>query len=111
MGVAGEDLRPRFFKLPARLQQGLNILDPFVRDVLHPFLAADHKSKRPGGVPLLVLGARATGLATAPVREGKRTGKQVGREGEAAEEFELALTERSGLWAFGCDLHNACNIQ
>jgi hypothetical protein len=47
----------------------------------------------------------ATGLATAAVREGKRTGKQVGRDGEAAEEFELALTETSGLWAFRCDCH------
>jgi hypothetical protein len=47
----------------------------------------------------------ATGLATAAVREGKRTGKQVGRDREAAEEFELALTETSGLWAFRCDFH------
>ena len=27
------------------------------------------------------------------------------RPGEAAEEFELALTETRGLWAFRCDLH------
>jgi hypothetical protein len=54
---------------------------------------------------LLILGAMATGLATAAVREGKRTGKQVGGDGEAAKEFELALTETSRLWAFRCDIH------
>jgi hypothetical protein len=56
-------------------------------------------------MPLLVLGAMATRLATAAVSEGKRTGKQVGRDGEAAEEFELALPETSGLWTFRCDFH------
>jgi hypothetical protein len=47
----------------------------------------------------------ATGLATAAVSEGKRTGKQVGRDGEAAEELELTLPETSGPWAFRCNLH------
>jgi hypothetical protein len=51
----------------------------------------------------------ATVLATAAVSEGKRTGQQVGRDGEAAEEFELALTKTSGLWTFGGDLHTECN--
>jgi hypothetical protein len=51
----------------------------------------------------------ATGLATAAVREGKGTGKQVRRDEEAAEDFELALPETSGLCPFGCDLHTACN--
>jgi hypothetical protein len=52
-----------------------------------------------------MLGAMARRLATAAVSEGKRTGKQVRRDGEAVEEFELALTETSGLWTFGCDSH------
>jgi len=42
------------------------------------------------------------------VSERKRTGKQVGRDGEAAEEFKLALAEPCGLGTFGCNLH-ACN--
>jgi hypothetical protein len=50
----------------------------------------------------------AGGLTTAAVRERKGTGKQVGRDGEAAEEFELALAEPCGLGTFGCDLHT-CN--
>jgi hypothetical protein len=47
----------------------------------------------------------ATGLATAAVSEGKRARKQVRGDGEAAEEFELALPETSGLWTFRCDFH------
>jgi hypothetical protein len=44
-------------------------------------------------------------LTTAAVSERKRTGEQIGWDGEAAEEFELALAESSGLGAFGGDLH------
>jgi hypothetical protein len=47
----------------------------------------------------------AGGLTAAPVSEGKRTGEQIGRDGEATEEFELALTESGGLRTFGCNLH------
>jgi hypothetical protein len=47
----------------------------------------------------------AGGLTTAAVSEGKRTGKQIGRDGEAAEEFELPLAETSSLATFRCDLH------
>jgi uncharacterized protein YejL (UPF0352 family) len=105
LSVGGEDLRYRLFKLPALLHQALNFPDPFVGDVLHPFLAADHESEGPEGVTLFVLGAMATGLATAAVSEGKRTRKQVGGDGEAVEEFILALAETSGLGTFRCDLH------
>jgi len=104
LSVGGEDLGHRLLKLVARLHPALNFLNPGVRDVLYPFLAAHPESEGPNGVTLLVLSAMATGLATAAVSEGKRTGKQVGRDGEAAEEFELALTETSGLWALRCDL-------
>jgi hypothetical protein len=37
--------------------------------------------------------------------ERKRTGEEIGRDGEAAEEFELALAESSGLRALRCDFH------
>jgi hypothetical protein len=47
----------------------------------------------------------AGGLTTATVSEGKRTGEQLGRDGEAAEKFELTLAESGGLGTFGCDLH------
>ncbi len=47
----------------------------------------------------------AGGLTTAAVSEGKRTGEQVGRDSEAAEEFELPLAESSGLRAFGADIY------
>jgi hypothetical protein len=47
----------------------------------------------------------AGGLTAAAVSEGKRTGEQMRRDGEAAEEFELALAESGGLGTSGCDLH------
>jgi hypothetical protein len=47
----------------------------------------------------------AVGLATAAVSERERTGEQVGRDGEAVEEFELALAESCGLRTLGCDFH------
>jgi hypothetical protein len=47
----------------------------------------------------------ASGLTTAAVSERKRTGEQIERDGKAAEEFELALAESSGLGAFGGDAH------
>jgi hypothetical protein len=47
----------------------------------------------------------AGGLATAAVSKRERTGKQVGGNGETAEEFELALAETSGLRTFGCNFH------
>jgi hypothetical protein len=105
LGVGGEDLGYSFFKLASPLHQPLNFLDPFVGDVLHPLLAAGHEGERPNGVPLLVLRAMAGGLATAAVSKRERSGEQIGRDGEAAEEFELALAETSGLRTFGCNLH------
>jgi hypothetical protein len=83
----------------------LNFLDPLVRNALHALLASGHEGERPNGVALLVPSAMAGGLTTAAVSERKRTGEQIGRDGEAAEEFELALAESSGLRALGCDLH------
>jgi hypothetical protein len=47
----------------------------------------------------------AGGLATAAVSKGERSGKEIGRDGEAAEEFELALAETSGLRTFGRNSH------
>ena len=105
--VGGEDLGHSLFELPARLHQPLNLLDPFMGDALDALLTPGHKGERPDGVPLLVLRAMAGGLTTAAVSERKRTGKQIGRDGEAAEEFELALAETSSLGTFGCDMKNA----
>jgi hypothetical protein len=56
-------------------------------------------------VSLLVRGAMAGGLTTTAVSQRKRTGQQVRGDGEAAEEFELALAESSGSRTLGCDLH------
>jgi uncharacterized protein YejL (UPF0352 family) len=100
LGVGGEDLGHGLFKLAARLYPAANFSDPFLRDVLDPLLAPRHEGERPNGVALLVLGAMAGGLTTAAVSERKRAGKQVGRDGEAAEELELALAETSGLQTF-----------
>src|SRR5208337_1890873 len=75
LGVGSEDLGHRLLKLPARRHQALNFLDPFRGDVLHPLLALGHEGERPDGVPLLILRAVAGGLATATVRERKRTGE------------------------------------
>jgi hypothetical protein len=61
-------------------------------------------------VSLLVCGAVAGGLTTTAVSQGKRTGQQVGGDGEAAEELELALAESGGSWTFGCDLHMSVMI-
>jgi hypothetical protein len=47
----------------------------------------------------------AGGLAAKAVSQGERSGKKIGRDGEAAEEFELALAETSGFGTFGCNLH------
>jgi len=103
--ISGEDLGDGLFKLPARFHQALNFLDPFVGDVLHPLLAAGHEGERPNGVPPFVLRAMAGGLAAKAVSQGERSGKKIGRDGEAAEEFELALAETSGLRTFGCNLY------
>jgi hypothetical protein len=56
-------------------------------------------------VSLLVPGTVAGRLTTTAVSEGERTGQQVGRDGKAAQEFELALAESGGLGTFGCDLY------
>jgi hypothetical protein len=103
--VSGEDLGHRLFKLPARLHQALNFLDPLIRDMLHTLLAPGHEGERPDRVPLLVFSAMTGGLTAAAVAERKRTGEQIGGDGEAAEELELALTESCSLGPFGCDLH------
>jgi hypothetical protein len=47
----------------------------------------------------------ASGLAAAAVSQGERSGKKIGRDGEAAEEFELALAETSGFGTLGCNVH------
>jgi hypothetical protein len=44
-------------------------------------------------------------LTTAAVSERKGTGEQLGRDGEATEEFKLALAETSSLRTFGYNLH------
>jgi hypothetical protein len=105
LGVGGEDLGYGLFKLATRLHQALNFCDPFVGDVLDALLTPGHESERPNRVPLLVLGAMASRLATAAVSERKRAGEQVGRNGETAEEFELALAKSCGLRALGCNFH------
>jgi len=101
LGVRGEDLGHGFFKLASRLHQPLNFLDPCIGDLLDALLAPGHESERPNGIPLLVLRAMASGLATAAVSERKRTEEQVGGDGEAAPEFELALAESGGLGTSG----------
>jgi hypothetical protein len=103
--VGGEDLSYGLFKLPAGLDQALHFLHPLVGNALHALLASGHEGERPNGVALLVPSAMAGGLTTAAVCERKRTREQIGGDGEAAEEFELALAESSGLGAFGGDLY------
>jgi hypothetical protein len=44
-------------------------------------------------------------LTAAAVSERERTGQQIGRDGKAAKEFELALPESCGSGTFGCNLH------
>jgi len=105
LGVGGEDLGHGLFKLATRLHQALNFLHPFIGDVLDALLTPDHESERPNRVALLVLGAMASGLATAAVSEREGTREQVGGNGEATEEFELALAETSSLGTFRCNLH------
>jgi hypothetical protein len=105
LGVSREDFGHGLFKLPACFYQASNLLDPLSGDMLHALLAPGHEGERPNGVPLLVLSAMASGLTAAPVGERKRTGEEIGRDSEATEEFELALTESSGLRTFGCNLH------
>jgi hypothetical protein len=50
-------------------------------------------------------GTVARGLATAGVVEDQRTGKEVVRDWELAEECKLALTQTRGKRSFGCDFH------
>jgi len=45
----------------------------------------------------------AGGLTAAAVGEGERAGQQVGRNGETAEQFELALAQSGCSRAFGFD--------
>jgi hypothetical protein len=47
----------------------------------------------------------ASGLTTAAVSERQGTGQQVGRDGKATKQLELALAEPSGLRTFGLDIH------
>jgi hypothetical protein len=47
----------------------------------------------------------AGGLTATAVREGKRSGQQIGRDGEAAEELKLALAKSGGLATSRSDLH------
>ena len=98
--VGGENLGHGRFKLLTRVDQTLNLLDPFVGDAFHVFLAPGHEGERPNGVPLLVGGTVASGPTATAVGERERTGQQVGGNGEAAKEIELALAESSGLRAF-----------
>src|SRR5208283_83677 len=82
------------------VDQTSNLLDPFVGDAFHVFLAPGHKGERPNGVSLLVGGTVASGPTATAVGERKRAGQQVGGNGEAAQEIELALAESGGLGAF-----------
>jgi hypothetical protein len=66
-------------------------------------LAAGHEGVRPNGVPLLVRGGVVGRLTATAVNERERTGEQLGRDREAAEELELALAESGGLEAFRGD--------
>lgn len=52
----------------------------------------------------LTLRAMAVGLATAEILLGQRTGKQVFRELEAPDQFELALADLGRLLTFGSNL-------
>jgi hypothetical protein len=108
--VGGEDLGHGLFKLPASVDPTLNFLNPFLGDTLDALLAPGHEGERPNRVSLLIRGTVAGRLTTTAVSEGKRTGQQVRGDGEAAEEFELALAESGGGRAFGCDLHMSVMI-
>jgi hypothetical protein len=110
LGIGGQDLGHGFFKLTASLDPALNFLDPLGGDALHAFLASGHEGERPNGVALRIVSAMAGGLTTAAVSERKRTREQIRGDGEAAEKFELALAESSGLGAFGGDLHMSVMI-
>jgi len=103
--VRGEDLGHSLFKLPTLVHKPLNFLDPSLGDVLHALLALGHEGESPNGVPPLVLSTVAGRLAAAVVRERERSGKEIGRDGKATEEFELALAETGGLGSFWCELH------
>jgi hypothetical protein len=105
LGVGGKDLGHRLFKLPPRLDEVLNLPDPFRGDALDALLALHYEGERPQGVSLLVAGTVASGLTATAMGERKRTGQQVGGDGEPAEQLELALAKSDGLRTFGSDFH------
>jgi len=72
-----------------------------VLDVLFP---PHHEGERPDGMAT-VLGAVAGGLATAQVGTRERAGEEIGGDGKAAEQRELALPQAGGLGAEGSLSH------
>ena len=70
------------------------------RDSLDPLLAMDHEGERPGRVALAG-GAVAGGFAAARVAEAERTGQEIIREVQPADQFELALADPGSLRTLG----------
>jgi len=88
LGVGGEDLGHGLFKLSPRFDESLNFLHPIRRDRFDALLAPHHEGERAEGVSFISR-AMASGLTAAAVSQRKRTGQQVGGNGEATKEFKL----------------------
>jgi hypothetical protein len=76
----------------------LHLIHPIPGDALDMSLAFHHEGERPSLMTLLV-SAMAAGIPAARVTAGEGSGQQIGRDGETAQELELALAEAGGLRA------------
>jgi hypothetical protein len=94
-GIQCEQFRQGLFELSAEVHPLANGINPRLGNMLDPFLALDHKSKRPEGVTRAV-GTMTGRLTATAVSQGEGTGKAVGRELETGEKLTFALPKTLG---------------
>ena len=79
---------------------------PLLGDACDAVFAGRHKGQRPSDVAgVLRIGAMAGGPATAGMGWGEGAGQQVVRDGEAAQELELALAKACRVEVLGVALY------
>jgi hypothetical protein len=101
-GVGGEQFADGILKLVTGLDAGADQFGPMPGDAFDAAAALVDKGQGPTGMAgVLGVGAMAGGFATSGGGLGERARQQVFGEGEAAQEFKLALAEAGGLGAFG----------
>ena len=110
LGVGGQDLTQSVLKLAASVNAPADVIHPLFGNPFDPFPSRSQEGQRPSGVSL-ARGAMPGGLSTTGIADGERTGKQILRQMELANQCQPALPESGGLRTFGLRLHRDVILQ